>query len=147
MIMSGYIHIAANGIISLFLFYGRVIVYCTHIYITSFFLFLAMLGLHCCSGSSLGARTSHCGGFSCCGTRVPGHMGSAVVASGLEHTQLLWCTVLVAPWCVGSSWARDQTCASCIGSWTLYDQGSPCHILFIHLSVNGHLCCFMERQR
>ena len=58
-------------------------------------LFLSILGLHCCSGFSpgavsqgysLGAWTSHCGGFSCCGTRAPGHMGSAVVASGLQST-------------------------------------------------------------
>ena len=37
-------------------------------------------------------------------------MGSVVVADGL-----------VAPWLVGSSWTRDQTCFPCIGSQILND--------------------------
>ena len=27
---------------------------------------------------------------------------------------------LIAPWHVGSSWARDWTCVSCIGRWSLH---------------------------
>ena len=47
-------------------------------------LFLAMLGLHCCSGFSLvagsrdyslAARVSHCSGFSYCGVRALEHKG------------------------------------------------------------------------
>ena len=42
------------------------------------YLFLAALGLRC------GARASHCGGFSCCGTRALGARASVVVAHGLS---------------------------------------------------------------
>ena len=54
-----------------------------------FFKFLAVLGLHCCTGFSLAAESSnawvsHCGGFSCCRAQeAPGERASAVVASGL----------------------------------------------------------------
>ena len=46
---------------------------------------LAMLGLHCCVGfslgrasrgySSCGMQASHCGGFSCCRAQALGHVG------------------------------------------------------------------------
>ena len=45
------------------------------------------------------AQTSHCSSFSCC--RV--------------WAQQLWHLSLVAPWHVGSSWTRDQTCVPFIG--------------------------------
>ena len=35
------------------------------------------------------------------------------------HSQQLWCTGLVAPWHVGSSWPREWTHVSCIGRWIL----------------------------
>ena len=42
------------------------------------YLFLAVLGLRC------GARTSQCGGFSCCRARALGARASVVVAHGLQ---------------------------------------------------------------
>ena len=79
------------------------------------FLFLAVLGFHCCAWafsshgaqellSSHSARTSHLGGVSWCGSRL-----------WSTGTQWLWCIDLVVPWHVESSWTRDQTRVSCIG--------------------------------
>ena len=68
------------------------IIKCLHIFITVFFdnfiyhLFLAVLGLCCCTGffsscgkrgllSSCGVLASHCGGFSCCRARALGCLG------------------------------------------------------------------------
>ena len=54
-----------------------------------FLKFLAVLGLHCCTGFSLVAESSyawvsHCGGFSCCRAQEAlGEWASVVVASGL----------------------------------------------------------------
>ena len=58
-----------------------------------FCLFLAGLGLHCCTGfslvvanrgcSSCRVQASHCGGFSCCGAQALGHTGSVVVVPQL----------------------------------------------------------------
>ena len=57
------------------------------------YLFLAALGLHCCAQafSSCGkrgllfvARTSHRGGFSCCGAWALGAQASVVAARGLS---------------------------------------------------------------
>ena len=58
-----------------------------------YYLFLAVLSLHCCTGFSLvvesrgllsgcGAWAYHCG-LSCYGVQVLGHMGSVVVGPGL----------------------------------------------------------------
>ena len=42
------------------------------------------------------------------------------------QAQQLWCTGLVAPWPVGSSWSRAQTRVPCIGRQILnHYQGSP----------------------
>ena len=98
------------------------------------YLFLAVLGPHCCAhGLSLvaasgGYSSLRCAGFSLrwllfvaengpqarglqCGTRAQQLwlMGCRVQA------QLLWCTGLVAPWHVGSSRTRAQTRVPCIG--------------------------------
>ena len=89
------------------------------------------MGLCCCTWaffscdgwellSSCGAQASRFGGFSCCGARAQG--------SGL---QWLWQRGLVAPWHVGSSWTRDQTCVSCIGRQIL-KQESPKSSFFTH---------------
>ena len=60
-------------------------------------LFLAALGLHCCTWafSSCGergllfiARASHCSGFSCCRARALGAQASVVVARGLSSCGL-----------------------------------------------------------
>ena len=47
--------------------------------------FLAVLCLHCCTWafSICSGRTSHCGGFSCCGAQTLGQLGSGVVVHEL----------------------------------------------------------------
>ena len=69
----------------------------THVFV-SLFIYLAALGLCCCTrafsscgkwwggGATLhcGVRASHCSGFSCCGAWVPRHLGPAVAAQGLN---------------------------------------------------------------
>ena len=78
-----------------------------------------------------GARTSHCGGFSCCGARALGTRASVVVAHGLgscgSQAQQLWLTGSrvqaqqswrmgpVAPRHVVSSRTRARTRVPCIG--------------------------------
>ena len=58
------------------------------------YLFLAVLGLHCCVGFLLlqrvgpalhfSAQGSHCRGFSCCRARILGRRDSVVVVEGLS---------------------------------------------------------------
>ena len=75
------------------------------------YLFLAALGLCCCSGC--GVRASHFGGFSCFG------------AQALEHGLSSCGAGLVALRPVGSSQNRDGTCVSFFP-----EQGwSPCLLL------------------
>ena len=92
------------------------------------YLFLAVLGLHCCwwafsscseqgLRSSCGARASHCGGFSCFRAQALGPVGSVVAKHRLSSCGN---RSLVAPWPVGSSQTRDQTRVSCIGRPILY---------------------------
>ena len=69
--------------------------------------------------SSLGARASHCGGFSCCGARARSAQASAVVAPGSRAQTQLSRTGFVAAPHVRSSRIRDQTHVSCIGSQIL----------------------------
>ena len=107
-----------------------------------FFIYLFIFG---CPGSSMlpglfsswgewvplcscGAGVSHCGGFSCCRTWALGHAGFCncsflalerrLSSCGMYLVLVAWS--LVAPWYVGSSWTRGQTCVSCIGRWILY---------------------------
>ena len=66
------------------------------VYLFFIYLFLAALGLHCCTwafsscsewgGVTLccGAQASHCGGFSCCGAWALGMRTSVVVACGVS---------------------------------------------------------------
>ena len=60
------------------------------------YLFIAVLGLHCCVGfspvqragglrSSCSAKVSHCGGFPC-GAQAWWHLGSVVAVPGLQRT-------------------------------------------------------------
>ena len=67
--------------------------------INYFILFLAVLGLRCCTqaflwlqraGATLccGAQASHCSGFSCCRTWALGMWASVVVARGLSSCDL-----------------------------------------------------------
>ena len=60
------------------------------------YLFLIALGLPCCPGFSLAAASrayslvaSHCGGFSCCGARAPGHLDFGSCHSRLSSTGLV----------------------------------------------------------
>ena len=52
------------------------------------YLFSAAPGLQCCVWATLccSAQASHCGGFSCCGARALGCMGSVVTDGRLEST-------------------------------------------------------------
>ena len=70
-------------------------IYLFNKFIYFIYLFLASLGLCCCTrafsscggrGASLccGSRASHCGGFSCCGARALGAQASVVVAHRLR---------------------------------------------------------------
>ena len=78
------------------------------------YLFLAALGLHCCTQA-----------FSSCGERrllvAVRRLLLAVASLVAEHElqarglQQLWHTGLVAPQHVGSSWTRDRNCVPCIG--------------------------------
>ena len=74
-----------------------------------FNLFLAALGLHCCTrafssrgerGTTLpcGAQASHCDGFSCCRAQALGTRASVVVAHGLSSC---------------GSWALECRLSSC----------------------------------
>ena len=101
-------------------------------FLSFYFIFLALLGLHCCVGFSLvaviigsslvpvrelliaGASLVAGTGFRVCGLQqlwLPG--------SGAQPQQLS-CMGLVAPRHVGASWTRDRTSASCIGRQVLY---------------------------
>ena len=57
---------------------------------------------------SMGSR---CTDFSSCSTQVQ----QLWLAGSRAQTQQLWCTGLVAPRHVGSSWTRARTCVPCIG--------------------------------
>ena len=99
---------------------------------------MAVPGLCCCvqafssyDGQGLlssGAQASHCSGLSCCEAQAVGAQTSLVAACGLSSCgswalgrtgSVVWITGLVAPWHVGSSWTRDQTCGFLIGKQTL----------------------------
>ena len=103
-----------------------------------FFLFLALLGLRCCTWafSSCGERgllfLAVCGlliavdslvvehRLQVRGLQQLCHVGSVVVArSSRAQAQQLWRTGLVTPQHVGSSWTRAQTRVPCIGRWIL----------------------------
>ena len=63
-----------------------------------------------------GTRASHCGGFSCRGSRALGMRAQQLWLMGSRaQAQQLWHTDLVAPWHVGSSQTRDRTWVPCIG--------------------------------
>ena len=103
-------------------------------------LFLAVLGLCCCTGSPLVAVSgdilsscdvgaSHCGGFLNCRAWALGRMcfsSCGMWAQQLQfpgsrtQAQQLWQMGLVAPWHVGPSWKRERTRVSCTGRWILY---------------------------
>ena len=102
------------------------------------YLFLAVLGLHCCARafSSCGERGllfvavhmfslrwllllwrtgSRHAGFSSCGMQAQ----QLWLAGSRAQAHQLWHMGLVAPWHVGSSGARARTRVPCIGRWIL----------------------------
>ena len=104
-----------------------------------FYLYLAVLGLLCCTGFSLVVASGDCSpavvwglllgvaslvleplgpvGFSsCCGARAQ----SLRFLGSRAQAQQLWHLGLVPPRRVGSSWIRDWTRVSCTGRWILY---------------------------
>ena len=85
------------------------LLYSTESFLRNFiYLFMVLLGLHCCVGFFL---VVVCGGVSCSSWT-------------LEH-RLDGCgTGLVALQHVGSSQTRDRTHVSCIGSWILYHRAT-----------------------
>ena len=100
------------------------------------YLFMAVLGLHCCLGFSLVAASrgyslvAVCGvllqwlllmssGFRVHGFQQPQCVGSVAVGSGAIGS-IVAAHGLVAPWHVGSSQIRDRTCVSYIDRWVLY---------------------------
>ena len=94
------------------------------------YLFMAVLGLCCCTEFSLvvasrgslhcGVWASHCSGLSCCGARALGRGSfSSCGLKVLEH-RLGSCTGLAALLHVGSSQIRDRTCVFYIGRQILY---------------------------
>ena len=99
-------------------------------YFKFLFIFLAVLGLHCCPWafsscvewglcSSFSAWASHCGGFSCCGAGA----------------QWLCWTGLLAPWHVESSWTRGQSPALAGGLLTTGPPGESCEPILIHFHL------------
>ena len=89
-------------------------------------LFLAVLGLHGCEGSSPVAAIGSYSLLRCSGCSLRQSLGtwaSAVAACGLlgsgAQAQQLWHMSFVAPQHVWSSWIRNWTCVSCIGRWIL----------------------------
>ena len=57
----------------------------------------------------------------------------------------MWCTGLVAPQHVGTSWTRDRTHVPCIGRWIFFFKDFPFIYLFfkiyLFLAVLGLRCC------
>ena len=98
----------------------------------SFYLFLAVLGLHCSKGFSLVAMSGvyspaavHrplCGASLVAEHRLQGAPASVAGACGLSsyssqalESSFELCTGFTARWQVGSSQVRDATCVSCFG--------------------------------
>ena len=126
---------------------------CVYIYIYIFF-FFAVLSRRCCLDffsscgkwgmlSSCGVWACHCSGFSLQSSGSRMHrlqqlwqVDSVVTAPGLQSTSSMWCTGIGAPWHVGSSQTRDQTCASCIGQggfFTTEPLGKPLNPLLLSI--------------
>ena len=121
-----------------------------------FNLLLAVLGLCCCTGSSLGlasmvtrrcgVRTSHCRGFSCCGAQALGPAGfSSCGSRALEHRLSSSCGARKLSCFSACGIFPDQGSNLCLlhrqgDSATLSYQGSP---LWLLLSLVSHhqACC------
>ena len=100
-------------------------------YFLSFdYLFLAVLGLPCCTGLALVAVwASHRSGFICCRAWALGHTSFSSCNTWVQSSWLLGAraqgqqlrhTGLVTPRQMGPSWLRDQTRVSYVGGKILY---------------------------
>ena len=99
--------------------------------ILSIYLFLAVLGLYCCTSFSLIAASGDSSLVAVCGLllaatflvaehRLYGAQAQQLQFPGSRaQAQQLWYTGLVPPWHVGSSWTGDRTHISCVGRWIL----------------------------
>ena len=105
-----------------YLFLLRTVLTFLYVHCAFIYLLVAILGLDCCMGTlcrcrqrrlafSGCAQASHCSGSSCCRARALGTRALVVSAHGLSSCSSwalkLWCTGLVAPWHLESSWTRD----------------------------------------
>ena len=120
--------------ISLFFLYVCVCV-CMCVY-NFIYLFLAVLGPHCCAGLfSSCVRASHCSGFSCCRVRavgvqasvvaVHGHSSGGCLTPGHKFSCSLACGIFLDQ---GSNLSPPLA-----GTFfTAEPPGKPCAILFIH---------------
>ena len=98
----------------------------------SFYLFLGVLGLHCCSWAfsscgewgllcSCGAWLSHCDGFSSCRAQALGCVGFSSCVPGLWSTgAIVVARGLSCSAACGIFLGRDGIHVSCIGRWILY---------------------------
>ena len=133
------------------------------------YLFLAVLGLHCCTSFSLvvasrGYSLVWCVGFSSqrllLGTWALGHLGfrscsvwfSSCGSKALEHRLNNCGTGLSCSAQVGSSWIRDLAHVPCIGRRILYHCATreaptsiflnkTCMLLLLDFSVLAVICC------
>ena len=95
-------------------------------------MFLAVLGLHCCTWlplvaanrgeCSCSSRASHCSGFSCRRAEALGKQASIAAAHELGS--------------VGSSQTRDQARVPCIGRWIL-NRWTPREVLLCLLLITS----------
>ena len=129
-------------------------------FIYLFILFLAALGLRCCtwafsSAASRGYSSLRCVGFSLqwllllqsTGSRHSGFRICDTWAQQLwlmgsgAQAQQLWCPDLVVPWHVGSSWTRDGTHVPCIGRRILNHYATkevPAYLFYIQQFVSAN---------
>ena len=94
--------------------------------VIKFYLFLAVLGLHCCSGFSLVLESV---GFSLAVAR------SLLVVAASHGAWALGC--------MGSLWIRDQTCVSCIDRQIIYlyaTRRAPVNVLWMKIQLTLEYC-------
>ena len=120
------------------------------------YLFLATLGLHCYVWAFSSCREwgllllkstgSRCRDFSSCGTWAQ----QLWLTGSRVQTRQLWCTDLVAPWHVGSSWTRARTSIPCTGRRIL-NHSATREVLHLFLTIYFQVCircvCVREREK
>ena len=114
---------------------GHFLYCCCYCILNFVYVFLAALGLHCRVGVLQSRQVGPalqlcCAGFALQWLLLLQSMGSGCVGfrklqfmDSRAWAEQLWCTSLVAPWHVGSSWTKGQICVPCTGrqiltTWT-----------------------------